>query len=50
MERLQGLNKQMTGNVDMFSHLQLAPADPILGTTVAWRNDPVTIHFPHISR
>merc|ERR1711935_1236255 len=40
MERLQGLNKQLTGNVDMFSHLKLAPADPILGTTVAWRKDP----------
>jgi len=26
-------------NEDIFSHLELGPVDPILGTTIAWRND-----------
>jgi len=24
---------------DIFGHLELGPVDPILGTTIAWRND-----------
>lgn len=44
MERISQLNNQLSGN-DMFTHLAMAPADPILGTTIAFRKDTVPI-FP----
>jgi len=40
MERISVLNKHIVSKkLELFSHLELAPADPILGTTIAWRND-----------
>jgi aspartate aminotransferase len=46
MERIErlslGLKKEnIAGDVkDIFSHVKLAPPDPILGTAVAFKNDP----------
>lgn len=42
MERLSKLNLQLTSspiNGNLFSHVTMAPPDPILGTAVAFNND-----------
>jgi len=39
MERIGNLSQQLSGKQDFFSQLAMAPADPILNTTVAFRND-----------
>ena len=45
MQRIQILQNQLQTNAlknksdDFFNHLNMAPADPILGTTTLWRND-----------
>ena len=42
MERLQKLSLQITNeriNDNLFSHVTMAPPDPILGTAVAFKND-----------
>jgi aspartate aminotransferase len=44
MERVDhlslGLKKEGGEGKEIFSHVKLAPPDPILGTAVAFRNDP----------
>jgi aspartate/tyrosine/aromatic aminotransferase len=32
--------EEIVGEKDLFSHVKMAPPDPILGTAVAYRNDP----------
>merc|ERR1712226_17075 len=39
MQRISSLSNQLTGGQEHYSHVQMAPADPILGTVIAWRND-----------
>jgi aspartate/tyrosine/aromatic aminotransferase len=42
MERLQKLNLDLTScksQATMFSHVTMAPPDPILGTAIAYNND-----------
>ena len=42
MERLQKLNLDLTSsqiNNNLFSHVTMAPPDPILGTAIAFNND-----------
>lgn len=42
MERLSQLNLQLTScqiNGNLFSHVKMAPPDPILGTAIAFNND-----------
>ena len=42
MERLQCLELQLGAdniNGNLFSHVKMAPADPILGTAIAFKND-----------
>ncbi len=40
MSRIENLQKQLNNeNHDVFNHLSLAPADPILGTALAYKAD-----------
>ena len=42
MERLQKIGLQLTTeriNDNLFSHVTMAPPDPILGTAIAFKND-----------
>jgi len=39
MERIGNLSQQLSGKQDFFSQLALAPADPILSTSIAFKND-----------
>ena len=41
MERINCLNKQLSGKQDFFAQLAMAPPDAILNTTVAFKNDKV---------
>jgi len=40
MDRISSLGKQVSSNTNIFSQLKLAPADPILGTAIAYKADP----------
>lgn len=41
MDRLKNLSLQLQPIAgDLFSHVQMAPPDPILGTAIAFKNDP----------
>jgi len=45
MERLGQLalslkKEDIAGDKDLFGHVKMAPPDPILGTAIAYRNDP----------
>ena len=42
MERLQNMSLQLDAhniNGNLFSHVKMAPPDPILGTAIAFKND-----------
>ncbi len=45
MQRISSLSSSLTQSLlsDFFSHLQLAPVDPILGTALAYKADPSPI-------
>ena len=41
MDRLNNLSLRLQPIAgDLFSHVQMAPPDPILGTAIAFKNDP----------
>ena len=39
MQRISSLSNQLTGGQEHYTHVAMAPVDPILGTTIAFRND-----------